>query len=286
MSFLPYIEHLGIFLSIYVILALSFQIAIGFTGMINLGHIAFFGIGAYASALLTTEFGFPIWLGFIFAFLVSGAIGALIALPTNKIKGDYLALVTLGFGFIMDAVARNWIALTDGALGIKGIPRIFTFKSLYLAFGVLMAALVYIVLKYVTKSRIGRMMQAIRDDELAASTLGKNTHLYKIFALGISASVAGIAGALYAHYITFIDPTIFNMNDMILMLAMVIIGGLASLEGAVLGAIVVFLLPEPLRFLGLPSTMIGPVRAMLFALILLLIMIYKPKGFLGKVDLG
>jgi branched-chain amino acid transport system permease protein len=284
MAFENYLIHLGILVCIYAILTVGLNIAVGFTGLINLGHIAFFGIGAYASALLALN-GFPLWAAIIAAALIAGIAGVVLALPTTRLKGDYLALATLGFAFIMGSIARNWISLTRGPLGLPGIPRYVRANDTMLLISAASVLLVALLAWWLVRTRFGKTLQAIRDDELAAKMLGKNTFAHKIAALGISAAIAGIAGSFFAHYISFIDPSIFGIGDLVLVLSMLIVGGLASVHGSIVGAAVILLIPEPLRFIGFPSALIGPMREMLFALILLLILIYRPKGIFGKVDL-
>lgn len=284
MAFINYLIHLAVLIGIYSILVNSLNLALGFTGLLNLGHVGFFGIGAYTSAILALM-GVPIPIAMICGGLLAAGSGAILSIPTMRLKGDYLALATLGFTFIMGSVARNWTSLTRGALGIPGIPKIASTNTLFLLIVVLLAIASYLVLSITVKSRFGKTLQAIRDDELAAAALGKNTFLHKTLAIALSAFFAGLAGGLFAHYITFIDPSIFGLSDLILLFSMVIVGGLASLPGSAIGTAVVFLIPEPLRFIGFPSSVIGPVREMIFALILLLILIYRPKGILGKVDL-
>lgn len=285
MAFTAYLVHLGILAGIYVILTLSLNLAVGYTGLLNLGHVAFFGIGAYATAILSTQ-GFPWWVGLVAGVLLAALAGVLLALPTARLKGDYLALATLGFTFILGAVARNWQSLTRGALGIPGIPRIASTNIWFLIIVAVIAILISILVRYLTHSSFGRVIQAIRDDDLAAASLGKNVFAYRTASLSISAALAGLAGVLFAHFITFIDPSIFSIDELILLFSMVIVGGLASVRGSIIGAVLIFLLPEPLRFIGFPSSVIGPMRAILFAVLLLLILVYRPKGLFGKVDLA
>jgi branched-chain amino acid transport system permease protein len=285
MAFENYLIHLGILIAIYSILTVSLNWAVGFTGLLNLGHVGFFGIGAYVSALLAVN-GIPVWISVIIGGIAGLIAGILLALPTSRLKGDYLALATLGFSFIMGSVARNWTDVTRGALGIPGIPKIVKGNSEFLVISAIIAVLTYFIFWKLSRSRFGKTCEAVRDDELAAKMLGKNTFATKMIALGISAFFAGIAGGLFAHYITFIDPSIFGLDDIILLFSMMIIGGLASVKGAAIGTIIIFLIPEPLRFIGFPSSVLGPARAMIYALILLLILIYRPRGIFGKVDLA
>lgn len=285
-----YFIHLLILIGIYLILALSLQLSIGFTGLLNLGHIAFYGIGAYASALLVMA-GWPFWFSFLSAGLIAMIFGFLLSLSSNRLKGDYLALATMGFSFVMYALFLNWTKLTRGPLGLPGIPRPeifnidFSENLSYFILVIIIALISYFIIKRITSSPFGKVLEAIRDDELAAQILGKNSLKMKSYALALSAFFAGIAGSLFAHYINYIDPSSFTLLQIIPILTIVIIGGLASLEGTIFATIIIVLLPEPLRFIGFPSSIIGPARQILFALILLAILIFKPKGFYGKVEL-
>ncbi|PIN75332.1 branched-chain amino acid ABC transporter permease [Candidatus Woesearchaeota archaeon CG10_big_fil_rev_8_21_14_0_10_37_12] len=283
MAFINYVIHLAILIGIYSIVTFSLNLAVGFTGLLNLGHVGFFGIGAYVSALLAVQ-GVSLWISIPLGALAAMVMGIILAMPTTRLKGDYLALATLGFTFILGSVARNWTDVTRGALGIPGIPKIVKGNTEFLFVVVVLAVVSYLAMWYISRSRFGLTCEAIRDDELAAKMLGKNTFAHKALMLGFSALFAGFAGGLFAHYITFIDPSIFGINDLILMFSMLIVGGLASVKGSAIGTIVLFLIPEPLRFIGFPSSVLGPMREMIFALILLLILIYRPKGLFGKVD--
>lgn len=281
-----YFEHLLILICIYIILAVSLNLIIGFVGLLNLGHAAFFGIGAYTSALLTLA-GIPFIISFISSFILAGIFGLLISIPCIRLRGDYLAIATLGFGEIIRAILKNWVSLTRGPLGIPGIPKasigiIFNTQIKFLIFAAIMALLTIFIIKRIVHSPFGRVLRAIREDEIAAQSLGKNISKYKIIAIVIGAAFAGIAGSLYAHYITFIDPTTFTLTETILMLLMVVLGGMGSILGSVIGAAVLIILPEPLRFLQLPSSIVAAVRQMIYALVLILLMIFKPDGFFGE----
>lgn len=285
-----YLIHLLILICIYLILSLSLNLSIGFSGVLNLGHIAFFGLGAYTSALLSLS-GLP----FLWCLLVAGLVamfsGFLLALPTDKIKGDYLALVTVGFSFIVYSLMLNLDWLTRGPLGLPGIPRPtifgFTFNDnlSFLLLILVITSLVYLIIERITVSPFGKLLEAVRDDELAAKILGKDTFKAKAFSLGLSAFFAGVAGSLYSSYITFIDPSSFSLMQIIPIVSIVIVGGLASLPGTVVAAVVLTLIPEALRFVGMPSSILGPMRQLIYSLILLIILIYRPRGFWGKVEL-
>lgn len=282
-----YLLHLLVLIGIYIILAISLNFAMGVTGLLNIGHVAFYAIGAYTSALLTTGLGVPMWAGLIAGGLLAALSGILLSLPTRKLKGDYLALATLGFVIIVEAVLKNWASLTNGPMGVPGIPKpeIFgiTLSSTlsYLVLVLIFVGITYVFLKHLTDSPYGRVLKAIRDDELVAKALGKNTPRFKMSALAISAFFAGIAGSLFAHYISFIDPTGFSVMESVLIISMIIVGGLGSIEGSILGTVIILLLPEPLRFLPLPSYAIGALRQILYASLLMLLLVIKPRGLLG-----
>lgn len=285
-----FILHLLIIIGIYIILALSLQLALGYGGLLNLGHVAFYSVGAYTSAILTLN-GFS----FVFSFCLGGIIalisGLLLSLSANKLKGDYLALVTLGFTFVINAIALNWLSVTRGSLGLIGIPKPsilgFDFINNF-SFFILVAIITLIsffIIKRIINSDFGKVIQAVRDNELAVTILGKNSFKVKNIIMMTSAFFAGIAGSLYAHYITFIDPATFSIIQLIPILSIVIIGGLASIRGTLLATVILILFPELLRFVGLPSSILGPIRQMLYALILLFILMYKPRGLFGKIEL-
>ncbi len=281
-----YIEHILILICIYIILAVSLNLIVGFVGLLNLGHAAFFGIGAYTSALLTLA-GIPFIIAFFSNFILAGIFGFLISVPCVRLRGDYLAIATLGFGEIIRAVLKNWVSLTRGPLGIPGIPKasigiVLNTQTKFLIFALAIALLTIFIINRIVHSPFGRVLRSIREDEIAAESLGKNVSKYKIIAIVIGASFAGIAGSLYAHYITFIDPTTFTFTETILMVLMVVLGGMGSITGSIVGAIILIALPEPLRFLQLPSSIVAAVRQMLYSLILILLMIFKPSGFFGE----
>jgi branched-chain amino acid transport system permease protein len=285
-----YLIYILILVAICIILAVSLQLTVGFTGLLNLGHIAFYAIGAYTSALLALA-GYPFWFCILSAGVLAMLFGFFLSLPINRIKKDYLALATMGFSFVVYAVLINWTSLTNGPLGLPGIPRPqffgfdFSQNFNFLILVAVFALISYLTIKLITISPFGKVLESIRDNELASKILGKNTFKMKMCAMGASAFFAGVAGSLYAYYITYLDPSSADIMQLIPFLAIVIIGGLGSLEGTVIAAVILTLLPEPLRFIGFPSSIIGAARQIIYALFLLLILIFKPKGFYGKVKL-
>ena len=286
-----YFIHLAILIGIYIILAVSLDLALGYTGLLNIGHVAFFGIGAYTSALLTKA-DVPFLIAFICSGIFASVFGYILVLATRKLKGDYLALATLGFSFVIYSLMLNWTDLTRGPLGIPGIAKpnffglVVSQNWMYLVFVAIVCAIFLFIAHRIVHSPFGRLMQATRDDETGVKVLGKDTFKVKYKAMMLSAFWAGIAGCLFAHYITYIDPSSFYLNDIILLLTIVIVGGIASIRGGVASTVIILLVPEALRFLALPGSILGPVRQMLYALVLLGILLYRPRGIFGKVDLA
>jgi len=285
-----YIVHLLILVGIYVILTVSLDLALGHTGLLNMGHIAFFGIGAYTSALLTMA-GLPYLASLASAGLLAGLVGLILMKATKRLKGDYFALATLAFNFVIYSFMLNWTSLTRGPLGIPGIPKpsflgfSLSTNNMYLAFVFIIAVITVYIVNKITKSPFGRLLHATRDDEIGLRVLGKNTGKLKYKVMFVSAFFAGIAGSLFAHYITYIDPSSFALPEIILIFTIVIVGGIASLTGNVVSSFVILLIPEMLRFVNMPSSILGPMRQIIYALILLGILLYKPRGLFGKVDL-
>lgn len=279
-----FILHILIVAGIYSILAISLNLAMGYADLRNFGQAAFYAIGAYASAIAVMHLKIPFLLAIIMAGLITALFGILIGLLSLRFRGDYLALATLGFAIIMEVFLKNTQTLIRGTYGISGIPKpqILSTSLNYFIFVLVVIVITYTLCKLIVNSPFGRLIKATRDDELAASTLGKNIYKNKIQVLAISAFFAGIAGSLFAHYITYINPDSFTILESALIVSMIVIGGLASLEGSIIGAIILILLPEPLRFLNLSSYSIGAIRQILYSLVLIYIVIKKPEGLLGE----
>lgn len=283
---MPYLIYIVTLAAIYVVVNLSYAIPVGYTGMLNLGQVGLFAIGAYTGAILITH-GIPFWLAFPAAGALAGMIGFLLALPTRRIKGDYYALMTLGFTFVVNAVLLNWQGLTEGPFGIRGIGRPDGFESPigFLMFVLIIAGIVGFLVYRIVKSPFGKALEAVRDDELVAESLGKPMGKLKVVALTISGVIVGVAGALLASFIQFINPQVFWLDTAVLMLAMLVVGGLASFSGAILGTIVLFIFLEGARFLPFSPDVVGALRLMAFALLLLAVVLLRPKGIMGRAQL-
>ncbi len=293
-----YLRNIAIQILIYSTLSLALNLVMGYTGIVILGMAAFYGIGAYSVALLTTRLGFSFIPAMLGAILISGIVGMLLALPTLRISGNYLAIVTLGFCEIVRIVELNWVSLTNGPFGIKQIPSpdIFGITNI---FGLklskpvgkyyvilLLLALTVLLLHNLINSRSGRAMRAIKGDAIAAEAMGVNVFLYKTIAFSICAAIAGMAGGYYASYIGYVDSTTFNYNQSIQILSMTIMGGLGSIPGSIIGAAFFVVLPEFLRWLGtFCGEWIVEWRQILYGLILIIMIMFKSDGILGGFDL-
>lgn len=288
---MEYLIHLAILFAIYAILGVSLNLVVGYTGLLSVTHTAFYGIGAYSTAILLTKTGAGFFGSVILGIVIAVAVSFLIGIVLSKFKGDYYALGTFGFNTIVFAIFLNWQSLTSGPLGIPGISRPELFGINFANnFNFLILALVFLVLLYFTSrfvvnSSFGRVLKAIREDETALAVFGYNTLYFKLAIFVISAAMAAVAGSLFASYITFIDPSGFQLTESMFILAMIILGGLANLRGSILGALFLILLPEILRFVGFPAGIEDQMRQVVYGIILILLMLYRPQGLIGEYKL-
>lgn len=282
-----YIYHLIIYFEIYAIVAMSLNLLIGYGGLLQVAHAAYYGIGAYAAALLWTKFGWGFFPGLAVGAFAAGVLSLLVSLPAWRFKGDYFVMISIAVQTLIYATLYNWTDLTNGPFGITGIARpvitgysFVTTGSITVLYGVLAMGLgmIMALLKW---SPFGRALQAMRDDELAACSSGIPVNWLKLQAFALASSMVGIAGGLYASYVSYIDPTSFSLDESILMLSMVIIGGTGNVRGPLTGAAVLILLPEVLRFLQLPDAVAANVRLLAYGLLLILMMHLRPQGLAG-----
>ncbi len=268
----------------YVMLGLGLNIVIGLGGILHLGYIAFFLVGSYSYALLNQHFGLNFWLALPVGGFLALILGILIAVPVLRLKGDYLAIVTLAFGEIMRIVAENWSSLTGGPSGIRSIPRpqipgielslIDNAKLVYFIMVVLAALTIFVTIR-LKDSRIGRALIAMKEDEIACRSMGVNTTMMKVIAFALGSVFAGVAGVVFAANTTFINPTSFTIWESIIVLVIVVLGGMGSIPGVVLAALVIKLLPEYLRAFS-------EYRMLVFGVVLIIMMIFKPDGLLPE----
>ncbi len=271
---------------IYGIITLGYAVPVGYTGMVNFGQAGMLAVGAYTAAILGAH-GIPAPLAILAAALLTGLAGFLLGLPARRLKSDYYALITLGFIFVMNSVILNWTPLTGGPFGISGIqrPQGFHTSAGFLFLTAVTLLVLGVIVRRLMQSPFGRVLGAIRDDEEVAASLGKRVTRSKLVAMTLSGVVSGIGGAYLAYFIQFINERVFWLDLAVFLLAALVLGGLASFQGSLLGVAVLFVLQEPLRFLPLPGTYLGPLRIMLWSLLLLLCVLFRPRGIAGKAEL-
>ncbi|MFA6396851.1 MAG: branched-chain amino acid ABC transporter permease [Sulfurimonas sp.] len=288
---MAYVTHLGILISIYIMLSLSLNLVVGYTGLLSVSHVAFFGIGAYATAILLTITDLGFFTSVVVGIIVALTSSFLIGLILSKFEDDYYALASLGFNIIVYSLFLNLQSVTRGALGISGIDRpelfgfIFSSNVSFFVLTFITLIVLYLLSHFIVNSSFGRVIKAIRDDEKTLQVFGYRTLYYKLMIFMISAGMAAVAGSFFASYITFIDPSSFAVTESVFILSMVILGGLADNKGAVLGAVTLILLPEFLRFVGMSSGIAAQMRQVVYGLLLIVLMLYRPRGFMGKYRL-
>ena len=286
---MEYILHLLILVGIYVMLSQSLNLSAGFGGMISLAHAGFYGVGAYTAALLAADYQLPFLLVLPVAMLLSGLLALIVSAIALRTVDSYFIVCTLGIQVILFSLMRNWTSLTRGVFGIPGIPNIELFgvviqsRLSFLLLTLFLAALIFFFLKKLTQTSFGRTLRALSEDEVFTQSLGKNVYLSKVIAFTVSAMLAAVPGALYAHYITYIDPTSFTVDESIFILSIVIIGGMRNLWGSVIASAFLVLLPEVLRFIGIPSSVAANIRQIIYGGILILIMFRYNKGAKSQI---
>ncbi len=276
----PYHRHVLVLAGLFTLMALGFDLVLGYLGELSLGHAAFFGIGAYTTALLTRNFGMPFPLDLLLAGLFTGIFGLLIGAPSLRLRGPYFAIVTFGFAEILHLVALNWTSLTRGPMGLPDIPhaQLGPFRiTTELGYYYLVLALIgvaMLVTRRLLESTVGHAFLAIRENEELASAAGIPTFRFKLLAFVIGMIFAGAAGSVYARYVHFVDPTALSFYYTVTVVSMVIVGGQGSIAGTTLGALVFTLVPEYLR-------VAERARLVIFGALLMLAIIFMPDGLRG-----
>ena len=280
-GFSRYIMRICIVIFIYSILTLGLNLIAGYVGQLSLGNAGFYAIGGYTATLMMMKLGLNFWLALVIAAVFAGISGLLVGLPTLRLKGTYLTIVTLGFGEIVRMILMNWDPVTNGTLGIRNIPLpvFFGARLSFTNHGLYYLALVLVLLVsgfcvLVINSKIGRAFAAIREDEIAAQMMGIKTIRYKVLAFLLSAMISGIAGAFYAPMVGYIDPNSFTFDISSQIISMAILGGLGTMRGMYFGAAVLIIFPEVSRFMM-------DYRFVIYGLILVLMMRFRPQGLLG-----
>lgn len=279
----PYQLNLFVMAGIYTIICIGLNLLIGYAGQMSLGHAAFYGIGAYTTAILTTKFGAPAWLGLSLAPIITGALAYLIGKPILRLRGLSLAMASFAFGEIVLILFAEQTQWTGGVMGVRGIPKIAlgTFEldtpgRFYYLVWILAVFVLWIALNLV-RTRVGRVLRAVRDNEDAASSLGVDTASFKVAIFALSAAFAGLGGALYAHYLSFVSPDSFNFFVNIMVIVIVIVGGMRQVWGVVLGALLMVWLGEFLR-------QYKELNMVIYGLALILMVAFMPGGLFGVVE--
>jgi branched-chain amino acid transport system permease protein len=286
---MDYLQHILVMVAFYAILAASFNLLIGFAGLFALSQAAFFGVGAYTTAILATKLGLPFPVPIVAGVVLTAAVGMLVALPALRIGGDHLVIVTLALQIIVIAVMINWRSVTGGTDGISAIPKIVLWgRSLdtparFLPLALAAAVACLAVAWRLAKSPFARAVRAMRENEQAVQAVGKNVVAIKLTVFAISAGLAAVAGGFYAHYISYVSAETFTLDLTIYILAMVILGGTGNLWGSVIGAVLLTALPELLKFVALPPDIADKSRQILYGLTLIAILLLRPQGLLGEI---
>jgi len=287
-SYIIYILNL---IGIYTIVSLGLQILTGYTGLISLGHVAFFAIGAYSSAYLTSTLKLSFWVSLPISGMITCVIGFIVGIPALRMRGLYLAIATMAFSFIIEQIILQWEGVTNGVRGItltRPTLGLISFRSDYVYYYLILsiALLLTMGIRNLLRSPMGRALIAIRDSEIAAQVMGIHLGRYKIIAFGMSAFYTGIAGCLFGHFMKYIGPENFTLLDSIGFIVMILIGGLGTLQGAVLGSVFVTFLPEFIRLIKdfFPSIIKeqSGIQPLVYALILIFFIIYEPHGIYGR----
>ena len=285
---MEYLINLGILFCIYGVLALSLNMVVGMTGLLSLAPAAFYGIGAYATAIVMTGFGINFFVSLLIGAVLNIGVAYIVGRILSRFNAGYYAIVSAGLGIIVYSLLLNWKDLTNGPLGIFGIPKpsIFGFtidsNAAFLGLAFVILSLIFALYRWIDRSSYGRGLKAIREDEELATVMGYPVERFKNIIFLLSAVVAGIAGGLFASYIAFIDPSTFQIHESIFLFTIIIIGGLASSIGSIAGALILLSLPEILRFVGLPYETAAQLQQIIYGLALILIMVYRPRGLFGK----
>ena len=285
---MDYFFNILIFIGIYIVLAVSLDLVAGQIGILSIAHAGFYGLGAYTSALLTVYVKTPFLGGVFLGMTIAALVSLIVSLPSLRLHEDYFVIATFGFQIILFSIFNNWVNVTRGPLGIPGIPApsilgwTFDSPTEFVVLTAIWAGCSYLIVRRLAASPFGRVLRAIREDEIFAQAMGKNTLRFKVTAFAVSAALAASAGSLYAHFITYIDPSSFTVMESILVISMVIIGGADSPWGPVIGALILVTFPELLRFVGLPNAVAANLRQIFYGLLLVIMMMTRPSGLLGR----
>ncbi len=280
---MEYILHLFIIVCIYIMLSQSLSLSAQ-GGLISLAHAGFYGIGAYSAAILSTEYQLSFLIILFIALLCSGFLAVLVASIALRTMEDYFIICTLGIQAVVFSIMNNWMQMTNGPLGISGIPTLTILrfptdnKILFLFIVVIFVLATHFLIKYLTTTAFGLTLRSISEDEIYTASIGKNVYLTKLISFTISGMLASIPGVFYAYYISYVAPVSFTINESIFILSIVIIGGLRNLQGIAYATIFLILLPEVLRFIGLPNAIAANIRQIIYGLMLIIVVFRNARN--------
>jgi branched-chain amino acid transport system permease protein len=283
---MEHLLYIGTLIAVWTIVALAANLVIGYTGMMSMGQAAYLGVGAYATATLNILLGVNFYLALLIGSITAAIVGAITLLPLLRIGGFYFALATLGVNFVFFDIFHNLAPRVEGSEGLYGLqlPDFLASSAPRFATTVAVAIACALLCQGVVTSPFGRALQAARDRPDALAALGKDPRRYQLLIWTFAAGLTGLAGGLYAATLFYIDPTLFTLDASILVLVYIGVGGLASTAGSVLGVILLIAFNESLRYLGLPSQFVGPFQQAIYGLLLILLMIFRRRGLVGKYD--
>lgn len=283
-----YLLHIGIMLAIYGMLAFSANLLIGYSGLLTMAHAAFYGLGAYVYALLSLHFAWPFWATLPCAVAAGALAGLLFGLAALRFRNETFVLATIGFQMIVYVVLYNWTGLTRGPYGISGIPHpvLFGWRVGTVPQFFLFAAGMFLILLGITallgRSSFALSLKALRDDEAAAQTLGIPPRRQYIRAMIVSSALAAVPGVCFASYVTYIDPTSFTLQESIFIASILLVGGSGNIRGPLCGVLFMLILPEAMRFVGLPDSIAANMREIIYGLLLIVLMYFRPRGLAGE----
>jgi branched-chain amino acid transport system permease protein len=287
-----YVIHILIILQIYIILALSLNLKTGFTGLLSLCQAAFYGTGAYLTTILMVDYGLNFFMALFLAIVLNVLINATITTwLAGRLRNLYFTLATIALQIVYFGVVYNWQKLTRGPFGIPGIPKpefaslVFDTPLQFFLLTLVFTVITILFFWKFAKTPLCRMLECTRDDEVWLTVLGKRPAYFKFISISITVVFATIAGALYATYMSYIDPTSFTLDESILILTIILVGGTGNIKGPVSGAMIYVLLPEVLRFVNMPDAVAANARMIIYALILILVVRFKPNGLFGKFEI-
>jgi branched-chain amino acid transport system permease protein len=282
-----YFLSIATLIAIYSILSVSLSLLVGHTGIFSMAHAALFGVGAYSYSVLTVQLGWGPGPALVVALLLAALAGAVMAVPSLRVSGDYFLVASFALQVVAASVFENWTAVTGGTGGIPGIerptvgPLDFGSNDAFLGLVVVVALAVAALSTWVVRSPYGRMLHVVRDDEVVAATLGKPVRFAKVSVTVLSGAFAGLAGVLYAQYLLYLSPGTFEVATSVSIITMVVLGGMTSVLGSVIGAAVIVLIPQGLQQLDIATSVAGPLQQVMFGALLIVLMFVRPQGLLG-----